>query len=336
MNIKKWFTWFTGRGLNGSSRPETSQTPGSRQPEAKIEMKGFPLNPFFAPENSFPFSSHQPVPEQPEIVEDLPDAPSDPMVFHAGNSHSPAALAIYLENRGNPPGEIARLESIFGMEAVILEVGCGKAEIALEIARKNPSLGVIATDIYAFPREGESSFGYGDASLAWKDGRLEAQETPLANLVVLRAEIDILRLLPYRSVTTLLLVNPEPKVGKFLLEFIEKNRLFETLKPGVRQIVIKPFSREMGVMSCGGFEFDHSPDYSRGLGFIMDSPFDFRRGDSIQWSVNLGAASPYSKNSTQSTVSICGGLDTDTTLLFKPPCAAPFTPGNLFGPGKRK
>ncbi len=251
-------------------------------------------------------------------------------MFPSESAYSPKALGAYLENRGNPPAEIAKLNTIIGMEGVILEIGCGKGDIAWEIARKNPTMGVIATDIYAFPRNGASAFGYGDAAMTWKEGRLEAQQTPLANMVILRAEAEILPLLPYRCVNTLLLVNPEPKVGRIFLEFMEKNRLFETLKPSGRQMVIKPFSREMGVMSCGGFEFDHSPDYSRGMGLLMNSPFHFTRGDRFQWTVDLDAASPYSKNSTQSTVSICGGLDADTVLPLPPPPVHSIFLGNPF------
>ncbi len=331
MKLNNWFTRLVRRGRNGSRRPDASETPRATEPESKR----FPRAPFFSLEKSSPLPPPTPVSRHPNLDKDTFPIPSA-VVFPVENTFSPAALAAYLENQGNPPEEIAKLKTILGKEIVILEIGCGCAEIAWEIAGKNPNIGMIATDIYAFPRNGEACFGYGDVSRAWKEGRLAPQKAPLANMVILRAEAELLRLLPYRCVSTLLLVNPEPKVGKILLDFMEEKRLFETLKPGGRQIVIKPFSREMGVMSCGGFEFDHAPDYSRGLGFLLDSSFNFRKGGRTQWSVDLDAASPYSKNSTQSMVSICGGLDTDTALSLTPPPRGSFFPVNLFrGKGGR-
>ncbi|MCP4690451.1 MAG: hypothetical protein GY859_20520 [Desulfobacterales bacterium] len=306
---KKWFSWRALRRLDGWRRSAKNETPNAAKKTTKPPSGRFPWLPSFSLEKTSSPPRAAPVSHHPDLHEDANPAPSAPVVFPAASAFSPAALAAYLENKGNPPGEIAKLHRVLQRRSVILEIGCGRAEIGREIAGKNPDIGVIATDIYRFPRPGESTLGYGDVALAWRDRRLEAQTAPRDNLVILRSELDILRLLPYRSVDTLLFVNPEPKMGKIFLDFVGKDRLFETLKPGGRQIVIKPFCREMGVTACGGFEFDHSPDYSRGIGFLMESPFDFRIGRKIQWSVDLCAASAYSKNSTRSSVSICGGMN---------------------------
>ena len=37
--------------------------------------------------------------------------------------------------------------------------------------------------------------------------------------------------------------------------------------------MILPHCREIGIYACGGYEFDHSEDWSLGLGYLMDSAF---------------------------------------------------------------
>ena len=61
----------------------------------------------------------------------------------------------------------------------------------------------------------------------------------------------------------------------------------------------------MGITACGGYEFDTEADWSRGTGFMVESPFDFKEDTRTQWAVDLGAFSDYSKNSTQTGVSVC-------------------------------
>jgi hypothetical protein len=102
------------------------------------------------------------------------------------------------------------------------------------------------------------------------------------------------------------LVNPEPLVGRALLDLLADPAVYAKIKPGHSQIVIVPFSREMGVVACGGYEFDHVEDWSKGLGFIKSSAFEFRRADKVQWGVDLRGSSPYSKNSTQAGVYLYG------------------------------
>lgn len=211
-------------------------------------------------------------------------------------------LKGYLAGQGNFPEEIRRFAAIIHMDHTILEIGCGSCEIAWEIATKNPDTGVIATDNYDLNSPPDSGSHYRKVAQAWKDRLLQVQTQPLDNLIVLRAEADILRFLPEGVIDSVLLVNPEQRVGKSVMELLSDPSVYRKIKPGRRQIVVKPFSREMGIYSCGGYEFYRSDDFSRGLGFLKESPFMFKRDKSIQWSVDLSNASPYSKNSTQTGV----------------------------------
>ncbi|MFC1505178.1 hypothetical protein ACFL5W_01535 [Thermodesulfobacteriota bacterium] len=222
-------------------------------------------------------------------------------------------LTTYLNEQQNLPDDIAKLHRILGMQHVILEIGCGDCGLAREIALKNPAWGVIATDKYAWNIPLKDGSHYQKIAVEWKEKRLEAQQAMPDNIVTLRAEADILRFLPNSSLETVLLVNPEPLVGRALLDFISEPALYAKIKPGLRQIVIIPFSREMGVVTCGGYEFDHTEDWSQGLGFIMASGFAFQAAGKVQWGVDLRGASLYSKNSTQSNVYVCGNQRTSSS-----------------------
>jgi len=215
-------------------------------------------------------------------------------------------LEAYLIQQGNSLESIAHLQNILKMGEVILETGCGSGEGAWLIASGNPAMGVIATDKYELAGPAEGGSYYRKVAEDWQTGRLKVQQALLPNLVVLRAESDIARYLPKGRVDSILLVNPEPKVAAAFVDTLETSNLLEHLKPGDRKIVIKPFSREMNVMSCGGYEFDHSEDWSCGLGFILGSSLPFKKVSSVQWSVDLSKASPYGRNSTQHSVYICG------------------------------
>lgn len=215
-------------------------------------------------------------------------------------------LKIYLEQRGNRAEEIARLDSIQHMPSLILEIGCGAGEVAQEIAINNPDIGVIATDLYDWSSPLKRCSHYRQTALAWRERRLTVQLTRLSNLVVLRADAEILRYLPLKRIDSLVLINPEPKVGKAFLAFLHETGLDRHIKPGPRRLVVVPYSREIGVMSCGGLEFDHPADWSRGLGFLFESGFDFLKDDRIHWGVDLPGTSPYTTNSSQTDV-YCAG-----------------------------
>ncbi len=217
-------------------------------------------------------------------------------------------LTTYLESQGNRPATITRLNRILQMKTVILELGCGNAEIAWQIASKNPAIGVIATDIYRSPCLTGSVSGYAKASRSWTNGLLKAQVFAPENLVILRVGACLLEFLPAKSIDSLLLVNPEPAVGRAFLKILAETPNSRAVRPGNRQLVIKPFSKKMGITTCGGYEFDTEADWSRGIGFILESPFVFRDAPGTQWHVDLGAFSDYSKNSTQAGVSVCGNI----------------------------
>ena len=147
---------------------------------------------------------------------------------------------------------------------------------------------------------------YARVARNWREGLLPAQKNAPANLVFLRTQAEILRYLPDNSIDTLLLLNPEPKVAKSFLDLMQRESLFVKIKKGSSQIVILPYSREMGIMACGGFEFEHDTDWSRGLGFIFESKLPFKPGPAVLWGVDLRAVSAYTGNSTQRNVYICG------------------------------
>ena len=150
--------------------------------------------------------------------------------------------------------------------------------------------------------------GYARASRSWTNGLLKAQVFTPDNLVILRSGACLLSQLPPASIDTLLLVNPEPAVGRAFLKLLAETPAWQSVRPGSRQLVIKPFSKKMGVTTCGGYEFETETDWSRGTGFLQESPFEFKAAPRIQWKVDLGAFSDYSKNSTQAGVSVCGNI----------------------------
>jgi hypothetical protein len=212
----------------------------------------------------------------------------------------------YLRERENREQDIDKLAGILIMPQVLMEVGCGNAETARQIALKNPNIGVIATDLYDWSHPQCCSSGYGKIARQWRAGQLPAQIDPLSNLVILRAETDLLQYCPNHAIDTIILINPEPLVGKAILKLLQGESLSLRIKQGPNQIVVLPYSRELGLMACGGCEFEHAPDWSRGLGFIMESGLRFKRGASIQWGVDLSRISAYTGNSTQRDIYIYG------------------------------
>lgn len=217
-----------------------------------------------------------------------------------------SARRNYLLGRENSADDIAKLNAILLMSQVLLEIGCGNAEAALQIALKNPGIGVIATDLYGGSHQQPNGSGYGRVAQVWRKRQLPAQIDAPANLVILKAETDLLLCMPDRAIDTILLINPEPRAGETILGLLKGDFLSLRIKQGPLQIVILPYSRELGLMACGGCSFEHDPDWSRGLGFIMGSGLRFRRGAAIQWGVDLSRISAYTGNSTQQEIYICG------------------------------
>ena len=209
-------------------------------------------------------------------------------------------LQSYLASMENFPEDISRCRQGLTLPRRILEIGCGAAEIAREVALGNSDICVLATDKYDWRGPCSCGSAYRRVALAWREKRLVAQQSCPENLIVLRAEADILDHLPGKSIDAVLMVNPEPTVGAAVLKFLSRPTVYKKLKPG-GHILILPYSREMGVMAYGGMEFDHGADWSRGLGFILSSALSFKPGPHRHWGVDL-AASRYCLNSTQSDV----------------------------------
>jgi hypothetical protein len=220
----------------------------------------------------------------------------------------PAVLFHYLKDRGNHIEDISKANAILRMPQVLLEVGCGSGEASRLIAMANPDMGVIATDLYDCGGDPGNGSYYGKIARLWCAHQLPAQQNPPPNLVFLRAEADLLRCLPVAALDTILLINPEPQVGQAFIQLLQEEEIAAKIKPGPRQIIILPYSRELGIMASGGFSFEHDPDWSRGLGYIMGSGLPFRRGLPVQWGVDLLRVSAYTGNSTQRDIFIYGNI----------------------------
>lgn len=212
----------------------------------------------------------------------------------------------YLLGRENCSDDINKLKAILRMPQVLLEIGCGNAEAAQQIALKNPGIGVIATDLYDWSGQPSNGSGYGKIARKWRARQLLTQIDTPANLVILRAEASLLRCLPVSALDTIFLLNPEPCVGKAFLDLLQGESLSLKIKHGPTQIVILPYSRELGLAACGGCSFEHAPDWSRGLGFILGSGLGFTLGVSMHWGVDLSHISGYTGNSTQRGIYVCG------------------------------
>ena len=220
----------------------------------------------------------------------------------------PSELFHYLNRRGNAIDDISRVNDILRMPRVLLEVGCGSGEAARLIAEKNPEMGIIGSDLYDCGGDPANGSYYGKIARLWCGHQLPAQQDAPPNLVFLRAEADLLRCLPDGALDTILLVNPEPLVGQGFIQFLQEEGIAAKIKPGPSRIVILPYSRELGIMASGGVSFEHDPDWSRGLGYIMGSGLPFRRGLPVQWGVDLLKVSAYTANSTQRDIFIFGDL----------------------------
>jgi hypothetical protein len=213
-------------------------------------------------------------------------------------------LTQYLQLQENIPADIEKIEHVLRLPRIILEIGCGTADVAWKIALKNPDVGVIASDKYDWSTDaGEHSY-YRRIAVAWKEKKLPVQENFPHNLVLLRADTEIFRLFPDRSIDTVLLMNPEPNVARSFLFSVSCPSLLKKLKPGDPQILVIPFSRRLGLMASGSLEFDHDGDCPRGISYLTAGPLAFRKGPKEHWGLDLSCISSYSKNSTLNDVYI--------------------------------
>jgi hypothetical protein len=218
----------------------------------------------------------------------------------------PSELFHYLSRHGNRIEDISRANAVLRMPRVLLEIGCGSGEAARLIAVANPDMGVIATDLYDCGCVPANGSYYGKIARLWCAGQLPAQQDAPPNLAFLRAEAELLRCLPAAALDSILLINPEPLVGQAFIQLLQEEGIAGKIKPGPSQIIILPYSRELGIMASGGFSFEHDSDWSRGLGYIMGSTLPFRRGLPVQWGVDLLRVSAYTGNSTQRDIFIYG------------------------------
>jgi hypothetical protein len=215
-------------------------------------------------------------------------------------------LNAYLLSHENCHENISKLKKIIGMADIIFEIGCGSGEVAYEIALRNPHVGVIATDKYDWAVPVQTGSHYQKVAIAWREKQLNIQQCHPDNLVVLRAEADILRFFPDHCIDSVLMLNPEPRVCEAFLKFISENSWYQKIKPGPNQILVVPFSREMGVNACGGFECVYTEERPGELGFLKAGHFQFRRGEKHHWGLDLTRASAYSRNSALNDVYVYG------------------------------
>lgn len=216
-------------------------------------------------------------------------------------------LNAYLLSHENCHEDISKLKKIIEMANIIFEIGCGSGEVAYEISLKNPQWGVIAIDKFDWATPIKAGSHYQKVAVAWREKQLKIQQYLLPdNLVVLRAEADILRFFPDHCIDSALMLNPEPKVCEAFLKFISENSWYQKIKPGFNQILVVPFSREMGVTVCGGFECAYTEERPGEMGFLKTCLFQFRRGEKYHWGLDLTRASAYSRNSALNDVYVYG------------------------------
>lgn len=213
-------------------------------------------------------------------------------------------LKQYLLLQENISTDFEKIEYVLSLPRIILEIGCGTADVAGQIALKNPDVGIIASDKFDWDIDSGDHSYYRKVALDWKERKLPVQKSLPENLVLLRADAEIIRFFPDRSIDTVLLMNPEPMVAKSFLLSVSCTSLFKKLKPGDPQILVIPFSRQMGLMASGSLEFDHDGSCPKGISYLTTGPFAFRKGQKEHWGLDLSRISSYSKNSTLNDVYI--------------------------------
>ena len=164
-------------------------------------------------------------------------------------------LKKYFLDYSNPEKEVRKaIQILQNYEIIFLEIACGDANVANQIATHNEKVGVIATDIFNFRN---STLGYAEYAEKWEAGELEGQVHKKDNLAILRAEaLDIFDYIPDNSLNYILLANPVPHVSKSLLSSLEY--VSKKIKPG-GQIIIKPYFRDsyLEILSEKTFKVNH-------------------------------------------------------------------------------
>lgn len=143
---------------------------------------------------------------------------------------------VYLELNDNDVEDAEKAFRIFSeYDEIVFEIGAGHGNVALEIAEKNPKVGVVAIDVY------NEHTGYNVLYGLWKKGKLKPQTANLDNLVLLRAEPDLLKLLPPRLISHVLLVNFERMALQGTLDILSVSGDQSPLKEK-SSIWLKPFT----------------------------------------------------------------------------------------------
>jgi len=151
-----------------------------------------------------------------------------------------------LGNNNNSRKKILQFLST-NKQKTLLEIGCGKGNTSLEIARNNKDINVIAIDI--FNDEDRSGYYYDNYTKPWENNELEAQKENLPNLVILRSTSDILKLLPKNFLNWILFVKPDLNdtdsldainpARNLMLALRNSPSYIDTIKEG-GQVVIQP------------------------------------------------------------------------------------------------
>ncbi len=129
---------------------------------------------------------------------------------------------------------------------ILLEVGGGNTDVANEISKKNPQIGIITVDLYDHLRN-HSLLPHIIWADEFKQGILSAQQSKENNIVVLKADFfELLPYLPKNSLDFILAVSPEYSVILKLLHRIEK---LVALKPNGK-IIIVPYHEPLFNKDC--------------------------------------------------------------------------------------
>ncbi|MDP8264788.1 MAG: hypothetical protein P9M12_04840 [Candidatus Aceula lacicola] len=167
-------------------------------------------------------------------------------------------VLLSFDNTKEEIGKVYNLvnESKKNGKKLLLEFGGGDAEAVRAIAELNQKKDIVSitTDQYAIDKERAPRL-YLDNAEEFEKRRLPAQTQGLENLVVARAEADILLYLPDNSLDYILLVNPNSIAVESLVAVIKNFDVMKKFKKGAK-IIIKTSSREGKYIPALMEEFD--------------------------------------------------------------------------------
>ena len=176
-----------------------------------------------------------------------------------GISVEDVLIVEYLVRQGNTQAEIGKVQTAIqncNTHKVALEIGCGRADTAYELASANPGRFVIAADVYDPLIEDLPE--YKRTAEMWEGGALPAQQEGLPNLSIVRARPYLLSLFPDNSLDVILLANPAQGTVE---ELFDEKTLLRKLKP-TGKIVFKPLGdlRQADDFIPQGWEITPNPE----------------------------------------------------------------------------